>query len=381
MIPRQGELFIIAEGKSGPDNIQGNINIPVIGSQKIPQSLINYCWNTQETKSLSNALRDEAYSNDPYVVEHQVRSMICIPLSNKGNKVGLIYLENKLLEGVFTANKLEVLSMLTGQIGISIDNALLYETLESKVIERTLDLEKQKQIAESQTREAIQQKMLADEERKKSDALLLNILPDEIAQELKLKGESQARQYDSVSVIFTDFVNFTTVCEYLPPAELVAELNKCFAAFDKIVDRHGLEKIKTIGDAYLAASGLPRIDPDHATHACRAAMDILNWVRDPENKCLFNIRIGINSGPVIAGIVGMRKYVYDIWGDTVNTAARMESSSSPGKINISESTYQLVKDKFKCICRGKIEAKNKGSINMYFLEETLLPGVPITAVG
>ncbi|HNR07349.1 MAG TPA: adenylate/guanylate cyclase domain-containing protein [Saprospiraceae bacterium] len=381
MIPRQGELFIIAEGKSGPDNIQGNIQVPVKGSNKIPQSLINYCWNTQETKALSNALRDEAYSNDPYVMEHQVRSMIGIPLSNKGNKVGLIYLENKLLEGVFTSNKLEVLNMLSGQIGISIDNALLYETLESKVTERTRDLEKQKQIAESQTREAIQQKMLADEERKKSDALLLNILPDEIAQELKLKGESQARQYHSVTVIFTDFVNFTTVCEYLPPAELVAELNKCFAAFDKIVDGHGLEKIKTIGDAYLAASGLPRINPDHATHACRAAMDILNWVRAPENKCLFNIRIGINSGPVIAGIVGMKKYVYDIWGDTVNTAARMESSSSPGKINISESTYQLVKEKFNCVCRGKIEAKNKGSINMYFLEENPLPGVLTTAVG
>lgn len=369
MIPKNDELFILAEGKSGPDNIQSNISIPVKGSQKIPQSLINYCWNTQETKSFSYALRDENYADDPYVQKNQVRSMICLPLTNKGNKVGLIYLENKLLEGVFTANKLEVLNMLAGQIGISIDNAILYENLESKVIERTMDLEKQKQIAESKTIEAIQQKMLADEERKKSDTLLLNILPDEVAQELKIKGESQARQFDSVTVIFTDFVNFTTVCEHLPPIQLVAELNKCFAAFDQIIDHHELEKIKTIGDAYLAVSGLPIIDADHALRACLTAIDILQWVKNPDNACMFDIRIGINSGPVIAGIVGVRKYVYDIWGDTVNTAARLESSSSPGKINVSESTYQLVKDRFSFTFRGKIGAKNKGNINMYFLEE------------
>ncbi|MBK9680772.1 MAG: AAA family ATPase [Saprospiraceae bacterium] len=368
LIPKEAELYIVAEGQAGPDPIQSNISIPLSDSKSVPQTLINYSWRTQEVRAINNALRDEISQKDDYVIDHQIKSMICIPLSNKGNKVGLIYLENKLLEGVFTANKLEVLNMLSGQIGISIDNALLYENLESKVTERTRDLEKQKLIAESQTQVALEQKQLAESERKKSDILLLNILPDEVARELKTKGESEARQFGNVTVIFTDFVNFTTICESLSPIQLVYELNKCFAAFDQIIDKHELEKIKTIGDAYLAVSGLPRIFEDHALKACHAAIDILNWVKNPDNNCLFDIRIGINSGPVIAGIVGLRKYVYDIWGDTVNTASRLESSSASGKINLSESTYQMVKDQLPCEYRGKIQAKNKGSINMYYVK-------------
>ncbi len=367
LIPKSNELHLVAEGFAGPDNIQTNISIPLSQYDKVPHAMINYCWRTLEIKSSNNALLDEGYRNDKYVQKYMIKSMISLPLTNKGNRVGLIYLENQLLEGVFTLNKLEVLNMLAGQIGISIDNALLYENLESKVNERTHDLEQQKQIAESRTNEAIQQKLIADEARSKSDTLLLNILPDEIAQELKMYGESPARQFKAVTVIFTDFVNFTTICETLTPTELVAELNKCFAAFDHIIDNYGLEKIKTIGDAYLAVSGLPIVNSDHAMRTCHAAKDILLWVEDPANACQFNIRIGINSGPVIAGIVGMRKYVYDIWGDTVNTASRMESSSSPGKINISESTYQLIKDQLPCVYRGKIAAKNKGQVNMYFL--------------
>ncbi|MEP7267067.1 MAG: adenylate/guanylate cyclase domain-containing protein [Saprospiraceae bacterium] len=368
IIPKDSELIIVAEGKSGPGNITSNISIPVQTSDAIPKSLINYCWRTQESKSIANATNDETFGKDPYVKENQIKSIICMPLSNKGTKVGLIYLENRLLEGVFTPNKQEVLNMLAGQIGISIDNSLMYENLEMKVNERTRDLEKQKLIAEAQTKEAIQQRQLADEERKKSDTLLLNILPDEVARELKINGESQARLFDAVTVLFTDFVNFTSVCEVLTPAQLVDELNKCFAAFDAIVDSYGLEKIKTIGDAYLAVSGLPKKRSDHAISASLAAKEILAWVNDPINKCAFKIRLGLNSGPVIAGIVGVRKYVYDIWGDTVNTASRMESSSFPGKINISESTYQLIKQDLSCEYRGKIEAKNKGYINMYFLD-------------
>lgn len=368
IIPRNNELYIVAEGIAGPENIQNNNTELAVKSNKIPQSLINYCWRTLDLKASNNALRDDVYSHDPYVKENQVKSMVCIPLTNKGNKVGLIYLENKLIEGVFTPNKMEVLNMLSGQIGISIDNALLYENLEAKVKERTIDLEEQKHIAESRTIEAIQQKQLADEERKKTDTLLLNILPSEIADELKSSGESKARLFESVTVLFSDFVNFTTICEQLSPSELVFELNKCFAAFDKIMERNELEKIKTIGDAYLAVCGLPTVCDDHAIKACRAAKDILQWINNPENECKFEVRIGLNSGPVIAGIVGLKKYVYDIWGDTVNTASRLESSSIPGKINISETTYQQIKHKFPCEYRGEIEAKNKGYINMYFLE-------------
>jgi predicted ATPase/class 3 adenylate cyclase len=373
LIPKQNQLFAIAEGIAGPENMLSTISVPMNNyGQYLPEALINYCWRTLEIKSFANASKDTIYGIDPYVKANQVKSMICIPLTNKGSKVGLIYLENKLLEGVFTANKLEVLNMLSGQIGISIDNSLLYENLESKVAERTRDLEKQKQIAEAQTQVAIQQKQLAETERKKSDVLLLNILPEEVAQELKTNGESKARHFDAVTVILTDFVNFTSVCETLSPTDLVFELNKCFAAFDQIIDKHELEKIKTIGDAYLAVAGLPRRSPDHALRACHAVIDILNWVKDPANQCIFDIRVGINSGPVIAGIVGVRKYVYDIWGDTVNTTSRLESASIAGKINISESTYQMIKDHFTCNYRGEIEAKNKGNIKMYFLEPPTL---------
>lgn len=368
LIPRENDLYIVSEGIAGPENIQNNTTELAATSQKIPLSLINYCWRTLDLKATNNAIKDDVYGHDPYVKENQIKSMVCIPLTNKGNKVGLIYLENKLIEGVFTPNKMEVLNMLSGQIGISIDNALLYENLESKVKERTTDLEEQKLIAEARTIEALQQKQLADEERKKTDTLLLNILPTEVADELKTNGESKARSFDSVTVLFSDFVNFTTICEQLSPSELVFELNKCFAAFDKIMDQNELEKIKTIGDAYLAVCGLPTVCEDHAVKACKAAKEILQWINNPANECKFEIRIGLNSGPVIAGIVGLKKYVYDIWGDTVNTASRMESSSLPGKINISESTYQLIKNNFACEYRGEIEAKNKGYINMYFLE-------------
>lgn len=207
-------------------------------------------------------------------------------------------------------------------------------------------------------------------EKEKSDNLLLNILPDEVAEELKEKGSAEARYYENVSVIFTDFVGFTKVAESFSPNELVNELHTCFSAFDAIVLKYGIEKIKTIGDAYMAVSGLPATNPDHAKNAVLAAREFLVFIEDRrKSKSLgFEIRIGIHSGPVIAGIVGTKKFAYDIWGDTVNVAARMESSGKPGQINISDDTYQLIKNDNKCQPRGKIMAKNKGEMEMYFVE-------------
>lgn len=202
-------------------------------------------------------------------------------------------------------------------------------------------------------------------ERRKSEVLLLNILPTEVAMELKQTGESIAKQYNHVSVLFTDFVNFTGISEELSPTELVAEVHKNFTAFDAIIENHGLEKIKTIGDAYLAVCGLPNETPDHAQRVAKAALDIREYMSRDGHK--FQIRIGINSGPVVAGIVGVKKYAYDIWGDTVNTASRMESCSEPGKINVSEATYELIKNEFTCEHRGKVNAKNKGDVDMYFV--------------
>lgn len=205
-------------------------------------------------------------------------------------------------------------------------------------------------------------------EKQRSDDLLLNILPQEVAEELKQTGSSEARQYDNVTVLFTDFVGFTLLSEKLSPKELVQEIHECYTAFDGIIQRYGLEKIKTIGDAYLAVCGLPIANAKHAENVVQAAIEIAKFIAERKlEKESFSIRIGVHSGSVVAGIVGVKKYAYDIWGDTVNTAARMEQNSESGKINISGSTFELIKDKFPCEYRGKIEAKNKGKIDMYFV--------------
>jgi adenylate cyclase len=213
-----------------------------------------------------------------------------------------------------------------------------------------------------------------------SDKLLLNILPSEVAEELKTKGYAEAKQFDEVTVMFTDFKSFTLISERLSPAELVTELDTCFKAFDEIITRHGIEKIKTIGDSYMCAGGIPTKSQTHASDVVKAAIEIQDFAqklmlkRKDENKEYFEIRIGIHTGPVVAGIVGVKKFAYDIWGDTVNIASRMEASGEPGKINISESTYLLVKDQFDCKHRGKVKAKHKGEIDMYFVNHSFSEG-------
>ncbi len=208
------------------------------------------------------------------------------------------------------------------------------------------------------------------DEKKRSDDLLLNILPAEVADELKATGGAVAKYFDNVTVMFTDFVNFTQAGERMNPQQLIEELHTCFKAFDEIIGRYNIEKIKTIGDAYLAVSGLPIVDPEHAEHIVNAAIEISDYMRYRQSQMhdkTFEMRIGIHSGSVVAGIVGVKKFAYDIWGDTVNTASRMEENSEAGKVNISQTTYELVKNKFHCTYRGEIEAKNKGSLQMYFV--------------
>ncbi len=208
-------------------------------------------------------------------------------------------------------------------------------------------------------------------EKQRSDELLLNILPAKVAEELKATGKSEARYFDPVTVIFTDFVDFTIHAEKMSPAELIAELHMCFKAFDDISGKYGIEKIKTAGDAYMAVSGLPVASSAHAVNMVNAALEIRDFMLARKEKMgerAFEIRLGIHSGSVVAGIVGVKKFAYDIWGDTVNTAARMEQNSVAGRINISQTTYDLVHDFFNCSYRGEIEAKNKGNMKMYFVD-------------
>ncbi len=206
-------------------------------------------------------------------------------------------------------------------------------------------------------------------EKKRSEDLLLNILPLEVANSLKEKGESEPRDYEHVSVLFTDFVGFSQISEKLSARELVDEIHLYFSAFDAIISKHGLEKIKTIGDAYLAVSGLPHEESEHAIKVVEAARDLLSFIdkrRSEGGK--FQVRIGIHSGHVVAGIVGTKKFAFDIWGDTVNTASRMESHGEPGKICISAQTYNLIKHKIACSSRGILQVKGKGPMELFFVD-------------
>ncbi len=209
-------------------------------------------------------------------------------------------------------------------------------------------------------------------EKEKSDNLLRNILPAETAEELKLNGKVAAKSFDSVTVFFSDFKGFTFYSQSLAPDVLVKSVDYYFSKFDQIIEKHGLEKIKTIGDAYMCAGGLPFPSEDHPNKMVAAALEIEAFVDEtkrhkPEGITCFDIRIGINTGPIVAGVVGLKKFAYDIWGDTVNVASRMESMSDAGRINVSEYTYELIKDSYDCEFRGEIEVKNKGNMKMYFV--------------
>ncbi|MFH6768150.1 adenylate/guanylate cyclase domain-containing protein [Gaetbulibacter aquiaggeris] len=212
-------------------------------------------------------------------------------------------------------------------------------------------------------------------EKKRSEELLLNILPEEVAEELKEKGHSDAQLIDEVTVLFTDFKGFTDLSERVTPKALVADLHEYFSAFDNICETYGIEKIKTIGDAYMAAGGLPTPNTTHAKDVVKAALEMAEVIekgkaeRIAANLPYFEVRIGVHTGPVVAGIVGVKKFQYDIWGDTVNTASRMESSGEVGKVNVSENTFELLKfeNDLSFEPRGKIEAKGKGKMDMYFV--------------
>lgn len=220
-------------------------------------------------------------------------------------------------------------------------------------------------------------KRIIEYEKDRSEQLLLNVLPVETAEELKERGSATPKHYDMVTVLFTDFKGFTKIAEKLSPQELVENLDFCFHAFDKIIDKYKIEKIKTIGDAYMCAGGIPVKNSTNPLDVVNAALEIREFMeqlkrkKEADGEDFWELRIGIHTGPVIAGVVGNKKFAYDIWGDAVNTASRMESSGIPGKVNISGETYQLIKDEFKCTFRGKIEAKNKGEIDMYIVEGQL----------
>ncbi|QBA65575.1 tetratricopeptide repeat protein [Muriicola soli] len=214
---------------------------------------------------------------------------------------------------------------------------------------------------------------IIEDEKDRSEKLLLNILPEETARELKEKGKVAAKRFESVTILFSDFKGFTSHAQHLNPEILVKSVDYYFSRFDEIMDKYGLEKIKTVGDAYMCAGGLPFPTSDHPFKMIEAAIEMAAVmeeikIRPKEDIVPFDVRIGINTGTVVAGVVGLNKFAYDIWGDAVNVASRMETKSEPGRINISENTYEIIKNVYDCEFRGEVEVKNKGKMSMYFVK-------------
>ncbi|PZV84380.1 putative ATPase [Algoriphagus aquaeductus] len=319
---------------------------------EVSTGLVNFAKASKEPVLLGDAIHTKPYDSDEVVQRKNLKSVLCIPFISQSKISGMIYLTHSQTGNAFQKGHISLMRLMAGQIGGIIENALLYENLENLVQERTRQLE---------------------EEKQKSDSLLLNILPKEIASELMINGEAAARHHENVSVMFIDIKDFTTVAQAMTPDHLVKNLHQFFTRFDEIMEEYGLEKIKTIGDAYMAAGGIPTPSADHAIRMVKAGFKILEFVdaynqeRKTIDQAPFAIRIGIHSGPVVAGVVGTKKFAYDIWGDTVNIASRMESNSEPGKINISDDHYRAIAGHFECQHRGEIPVKNKGAMHMYFV--------------
>jgi class 3 adenylate cyclase len=226
-------------------------------------------------------------------------------------------------------------------------------------------------------RELAEKNKIIEEEKRRSDELLLNILPEEVMHELKAHGKTQARNYSRATVLFADIKEFTKISERLSPDEVVEALDTYFERFDKVIEKYDIEKIKTIGDAYVCAGGVPTKNEDNPNLVVRAALECMEEVnklraeRMKQGKQTFEFRFGIHTGQLVAGVIGIRKFAYDIWGDTVNMAARMQQEGEVGKINISGDTYELIKNNFACVHRGKHDVKNKGQVDMYFVEKAI----------
>ncbi len=298
----------------------------------------------------------------------KAENLLMIPLILQNEPIGFLDLYN-VGELQLTKDDMTKLSILGEQLAGIIHGSNLFTELQ----EAKQHADKARLQAEIEKKIAMIAQIEAEKERNKSDKLLLNILPELVAEELKEKGTVQPVYFENVTIMFTDFVGFTKIAEDLTPHELIKELDLCFSKFDKVLEIYNLEKLKTIGDSYMCAGGIPKLSKTKTLDCCLAALEILSImnelkaIKEAVNVPYWELRIGIHSGPAMAGVVGEKKFAYDIWGDTVNIASRMESSGTPGRINISSTTYEEIKSRFDCEYRGKVNAKNKGLVDMYYL--------------
>ncbi len=340
---------------------ENNKSTAIIAFSDIPREdyplslkIVQYAERTSQVVVLNDAASMGKFSQDDVIKRLKSKSVFCSPVINQGKILGMIYLVNNHITNAFTEESVDLLNLLSSQLSISLQNALLYDNLESQVRERTADLLKERDLSES---------------------LLKNILPAKVAEELKKGGAVEARYFSKVSVMFTDFKDFTELTKEVKPKNLVEELDFIFSRFDEISTKHGIEKIKTIGDSYMAASGIPIPGMNDEIRIIQAAIEMTEFLEKIKQKRItagddfyFEARIGIHTGPIIAGVVGKNKFAYDIWGGTVNLASRLESNGEAGKINISGDTYEYIKEKFSCTYRGNINVKSFKNVDMYFVD-------------
>jgi len=331
-ITRTGQVETLAVESNGTINMDADTNIyrELFETRPMSMGLVQGCGD------LENIPRRLTIQQALYAAG--VCSYIAVPLFIHGNLVGSLNLEAD-RANVFTSDHVTIASEVAVLLAVAIRQAQLHEQTQ--------------------------------QEKQKSDALLLNILPASVANDLKEKGKAAPQNFENVTIYFSDIVGFTNISTQYEPASLIDELNDIFTAFDNIMEKNQCERIKTIGDAYMAVCGMPEENENHARNIIQSAIENVAYIRkrNAQSEIKWEIRVGIHSGEVVGGVVGIKKYIYDIFGDAVNTAARMESHSEPMKINVSETTHQLVQDQFPFIERKVILVKGKGKMQMYFVDQ------------
>jgi histidine kinase len=355
LMPGEGGLRVEVSRRASGDVDLGSRLLSQ--ASHLPASVIRLVARTQQSVVLGDIGRDDRFSDDPALAQRPLRSVLCVPLSQQGQLAAVLYLEHDRASDAFPAERADVVQALAGQATISIQNARLYESLEDKVRERTGAL--------------VEARTEAEQERDRADDLLFNILPARVAQEMKDRGSYRTRSIEAATVLFTDFKGFTAASARMTPEALIAELERLFSEFDDVMDRFGITKLKTIGDAYMAIGGAPAPTTSHPVDCVLAALalrDLIDRPRPDGSASLFSVRIGVHTGPLVAGVIGKRRFAYDVWGDTVNTASRMESGGAPGRVNVSRATHALIAPLFVTEARGLQAAKGKGELEMFFVD-------------